>query len=938
LLAFRTMRAGLCAVFLGLSLGPAAKPAAATDWPKSDIQPDPAVTFGVLPNGMRYAIEHNATPTGEVSVRLRMATGSLQEAPDQLGLAHFLEHMAFRGSVHVADQETEKTLARLGLRFGSDTNAETQQEQTVFQFDLPRSDDATVDTALMLTREVAGNLTLDASAAKTEAGVVLSELKLDDLPSYHAGKAQLEFLLKDQHAIQLPIGDANIIAAAPIDRIRDYYKSYYRPDRATLVVVGDIDVAKMQAKINAQFADWKNPAPAGTNPHINISRSRGLEVKTFAEAGARNSISVTWLQPPEKRPSNTAQEKAQLIKQVGLQILGRRFQAASSSAARPFMRAGASFDQELEAVRIATLTVGYEPGKWQSALAAAEKIRVGTLQDGVTQDEVDRAIVELRKGFQDLADSAATRQTRAIVSSILDEISENEVYTSAARDLATFNTDVNGLTARTVTQALRDIFQGGGPLIFVSGEKPVDGGEDAVKAAFLEAEKAAHEAPREAVQSAAQAWPYTNFGTPGTVASREDVVDLGASYVRFANGVRLTVRPSKLHANQVQVSVKLSGGLLALPRDHDTVSWATGALVPGGLNALTYIDMQRVLAGKNFSVGFGSGEDGFTFSGGTTPADLDTQMQVLAAYVREPGFRPEAFENYRSNYLQRLSQSSTNPSAVMQLKVPEILHDGDKRWASPDASEVSSATVDDLRGLLTPILANAPIDVTIVGDITTERAIQAVAATFGAFAPRSGPRAEPDGANETHFPAGGKPMQTIATQGPPGQEIAMMTWPTHGRFPDIRDDVTIQMLCAIMEERLFTRLRGLGTVYVAEVGGGSSKIFDYGTIQAVTQLPPDQVQQFHDALNDIIADVIAGKISDDDLARARNPALEELRKTRETNSYWLSVLDDTQENPRKLALARDYEAVLEKVTAADISAAASKYLVASKAVSLAVGH
>src|SRR6202000_647372 len=98
--------------------------AQSTAWPKSNIPPDPAVTFGVLPNGMRYAIQHNATPSGEVSFRLRIAAGPLQEAADQHGLAHFLEHMAFRGSAHVADQEIQRTLARLGLRFGSDTNAE----------------------------------------------------------------------------------------------------------------------------------------------------------------------------------------------------------------------------------------------------------------------------------------------------------------------------------------------------------------------------------------------------------------------------------------------------------------------------------------------------------------------------------------------------------------------------------------------------------------------------------------------------------------------------------------------------------------------------------------------------------------------------------------------------------------------------------------------
>src|ERR1700761_630816 len=176
-----------------LCLVPPLSPALATDWPKSDVPPDPAVTFGVLPNGMRYAIMHNATPAGSVSVRFRIAAGSMQETDSQRGLAHFLEHMAFRGSAHVADGEIDKSLERLGLRFGADTNASTDQDETIYQFDLPKSDDETVDTVLTYTREIASNLNLDPAAAKTEAGVVNSELALRDMVSNRALQSELDF-------------------------------------------------------------------------------------------------------------------------------------------------------------------------------------------------------------------------------------------------------------------------------------------------------------------------------------------------------------------------------------------------------------------------------------------------------------------------------------------------------------------------------------------------------------------------------------------------------------------------------------------------------------------------------------------------------------------------------------------------------------------------
>jgi zinc protease len=347
--------------------------------------------------------------------------------------------------------------------------------------------------------------------------------------------------------------------------------------------------------------------------------------------------------------------------------------------------------------------------------------------------------------------------------------------------------------------------------------------------------------------------------------------------------------------------------------------------------------MQRILSTKIYRVGFGIREDGFVFSGNTTPSDIDTQLQVFTAYLQTPGFRPEGFEQVRSAYVARLRQVESSPAAIMQLKAPAILHDGDQRWVSPSGEEVKTASVEDLKSLLGPAFANGAVDVTIVGDITTDKAIQSVAATFGALQKRTGSRPIVGAANSTHFPLGTGAPIAIPGGAPSGQEIVSIAWPTHGQFPDIQDGVTLQLMSAIMEDRLFNTLRGLGMVYVANVGSASSRVFDYGYVQALAQLPPDKAQQFYDVINEIVADLQAGKLTADDLDRAKNPALQELRKTQQTNEYWLSVLDDAQENPDKLDLARDYEPALQKVTLSDIASAARKYLASPRVIKLTAG-
>src|SRR6185312_2121467 len=234
---------------------------AASEWPqvRSDLKADPSIRFGALPNGMRYAIMRNTTPPGQVSMRLNFDIGSLMERDDQQGLAHFLEHMAFNGSINVPTRgEMVKDLERLGLAFGADTNAQTGFDSTVYKFDLPKSDDQTVDTSLMLLREIAGNLTLDQGAMDKERGVILSEERLRDTPSYEVTKARFGFTMAGQRPPErFPIGLAPVIQSAKVGLIADIYHKYYRPERATLVVVGDIDPAAMEAKIKARFGDWR---------------------------------------------------------------------------------------------------------------------------------------------------------------------------------------------------------------------------------------------------------------------------------------------------------------------------------------------------------------------------------------------------------------------------------------------------------------------------------------------------------------------------------------------------------------------------------------------------------------------------------------------------------------------------------------------------------
>jgi zinc protease len=202
-------------------------PAFAAPWPTSDIPPDPAVKLGTLPNGMRYAILRNQTPANAVSVRFSLDVGSTDEATDQRGFSHFVEHMAFRGSKNFPDGELNRSLERLGLRFGADTNASTSQYRTEFRFDLPNAKNT--GEALAIARDVAGNVNFAPSAVQTEAGVVMSESAMRGNPSRRAALAELQFTLVDAHATATPGSESGIIERPAAADLQRFYRAWYRP-------------------------------------------------------------------------------------------------------------------------------------------------------------------------------------------------------------------------------------------------------------------------------------------------------------------------------------------------------------------------------------------------------------------------------------------------------------------------------------------------------------------------------------------------------------------------------------------------------------------------------------------------------------------------------------------------------------------------------------
>jgi zinc protease len=514
-----------------------------------------------------------------------------------------------------------------------------------------------------------------------------------------------------------------------------------------------------------------------------------------------------------------------------------------------------------------------------------------------------------------------------LAAGVIAALDEDEVFTAPALNLAVFDQAVKGLTAARVNTALKPAFAGQGPLLFMASPKPVPGGEAALAAALTQSRQVAVAPP---AAERLKPWPYASWGKPGMIAERREVADLGTTFVRFANGVRLTVKPTKLRDNEVLVSARIGDGRLDLPTDRPTVAWAAPfAFNEGGTVDLSNEEIDRILTGRVYSLGFSVDDDAFVLSGRTRPEDFATQLELITAYAAKPGFRPEGFQRVKSYLPSQLDQLEATPNGVLQRDLGALIHADDPRWAFPTREAAAAAQASELKALLAGPLADGPIEVVVVGDVTLDRAISEVSRTFGALPPRpDAPRPGPERL-AVRFPAGVAAPVTRTHKGRADQAIAYTAWPTKDFFADPQQARELRLLESVMDLRLTDELREVqGATYSPFTGFSASTVYPgYGHLSAGVEMPPDRLAGFHADVRKIARALRDQPVTADELDRARRPRIESIQRAREGNEYWLGQLSGAQTEPRKLEAIRQAIPGLQRVTPADLQRVARQYLV-----------
>ena len=900
----------------------------------ADLPADPTVRWGVLPNGMRYALKHNETPKGGAVIRFAFDVGMREAEPAQFGAPHFLEHMAFNGSTNIPEGELVKRLERLGLAFGADTNAETDLEHTTYKLDLPNLNPETVDGALTFMREIASELTIDQAAVDRERGIILSEYRVRNVPGLRRTIDALGQQIPNSRfgtgITGTPESIANISAAS----LRAFYEGYYRPDRATLVMVGDFDVDAMEKDIRARFVDWK-PKGAAKELYVPTIASPGKPVvATFSDPAVPEIIQFDRVTPYTVPDNTAAEQQRETLEAIASVALSNRLATVGRKPDSPIIFGQAAVQDVARSARSATAIVVAKDGQWQNALAVGEQELRRAIQFGFTGAEIAEAKANIRTALENAVAQEGGRPSGAIADAIATASLADSVYLSPAANLALYNALEPSLTAEAATEAFRAAWNGGPSLVHVATKQPIDGGTAPVQAALAQSAKVAVTAP---VEQATKAFAYDDFGPAGKIVSDTAVADLGIRQVRFANGVQLNLKKTDFEPGKIAWYAKIGAGAQVLPADKPGLTIASQILSSlNGLGKHDVDELRRITAGRQVGIGLAVDTDGIVAAGGTTGADLALQMKLLAAQVTDPAFDPATQAQWAGMGPVIAKNIASNPSQLAAIAVPWLLTGEDARFGLGNPDDLAARNLDEVKAALAPQLATGGIEVGLVGDLDEAAAIAAVAETLGAIPQRGDPTATPAGVKPVAFTAN-RSARSLYHAGAADQGAVAVGWPTTDDS-DAKDSITRDLLAAVMGLRLLDVVREeLGATYTPNAGSVDSSTYDgFGYLIASAPAAPASIDDVADAMRKIAGELRTAPPSTDELLRARKPILERWQRQERENSSWVALVAEAQSEPEYLDRRRQRAAILEAITPAQIAAAAKRYLDPAKAVEIRV--
>ncbi|HEX7421955.1 MAG TPA: insulinase family protein, partial [Thermoanaerobaculia bacterium] len=669
-------------------LSAAEVPSPATIAENAKLPLDPAVRTGKLRNGLTYYVRRNTRPEKRADIWLAVNAGSTLEDEDQRGLAHFVEHMAFRGTANFKKHDLIDFLERTGMKFGPDINAFTSFDETVYTLRIPTDDPEVVRKSLLVLSDWAHNVSFDADDVDKERGVVIEEWRLGRGAEARMRDQQFPVLFQgSRYAERLTIGKKEILEKASRDTIRRFYRDWYRPNLMAVIAVGDFDAEAMEKAIRAQFSSIPNP------PH---SRPRTLypvpdhdatlvSIATDPEATSTR-VQVLYKKKREER-SATRDYRRHLVERLYYNMVDDRLNELRRNADPPFLFAFSGSGSFVRTKDVVFQTAGVQDSGLERGLQTllTELARVD--QHGFTATELDRAKKEMLRSYEQMWKERDKQESELFTREILSAFLEDEPMPGIEFEHGLAQRFVPAITLDEVNAFARGSITERNRVILVNAPAKAASSLPSV-ARIRETFTVVHGQQLDAwVDRVRQAPLVPQAPTPGTIVEETAISELGVTRWKLSNGITVLLKPTDFKNDQVLLSGFSPGGSSLLP-DAKFVSsaFAGPVLAEGGLGQFDSIELEKALSGKIASAVANVGELEETISGRASPQDLDTLFQLLYLKVTAPRVDPKAFESWKSRTKASIENRMARPETVFGDKMQVTMSGGHfrRRPISPE--------------------------------------------------------------------------------------------------------------------------------------------------------------------------------------------------------------------------------------------------------------
>ena len=895
----------------------------------SQLPVDPDVRIGTLDNGIRYYIRKNQKPENRAELRLAVRAGAMQEDEDQLGLAHFVEHMAFNGSQHFKKNELIDYLETIGTKFGPDLNAYTSFDETVYMLQARTDSAELLQKGLLILEDWASGIAFEHEEIDKERGVVISEWRTSLSPDQRIFNKTLPIMYQgSRYAKRLPIGDPEIIKNADYETVKRFYKDWYRPDLMAVIVVGDVDVNEMEMAIKERFSNLKPIDKPRERKNYDVPQHKETLIAIVSDPEAAfTRVQLTYKHP--HLPINDFETfRKSLVHSLYNRMLSSRLEELSKQADPPFTFAYSGYGRDLGDIDTyegyAFVAEGGALRGLETLLVENERVR----RHGFTQTELDRQKTELLKRMESAVKEKDKTNSRRFASAyVYNFLKDNPIPSVEQREklykilLPTIKLiEVNQLAKKWITNENRVVVVTGPEkeAVPLPLEEEIQMTLDTIKQLDIQPY----------VDSFNDAPLLDKKFKAAKIVKEKQHSTIGATELIFANGVRVVLKPTDFQNDEILMEAYSRGGTSLYGDDiYQSASAATSIVQESGIGHFNAIQLDKKLAGKKVRVSPFIGELFEGMNGSCSPEDLETMLKMTYLYFTAPRKDKTAVQSYIAKQKSVFKNLMSNPQYYFYDQTSKIKYNNHPRRSWPTEAQLESIHLEDAYKVYTDRFADAS-DFTFifVGNFEVE-AMKNTLATYLGNLPSSQRK---EGFKDLDIDIVNGKIDKQFKRGEAPKALVEMTW--HGdNFDWSRDNLLqFQSMISLLRIKMRESMReDKGGVYGVRLSGSPSKYPNpsYSITVSFNSEPNKAEELIQTALKDIAtAQKIGGEAKD--LLKVKETFLQSRKKSMKENRWWMSNLLHNYRNETEDFEAfqlDNFEKMVNEVTDKDIKKAANKY-------------